>query len=105
VLTNAAIAELLMREAEAAEGHREFAFSKAARSAFMWPVEANDVREAGRSLTELPGVGPSIAKRIHGWLESPPDVQPPAIRGGFLTLAEARKISKCTQSGATAVER
>lgn len=92
VLTNAAIAELLMREAEAAEGHRELAFSKAAHLAFMWPVEAGEVREAGRSLTELSGVGPSIAKRINGWLDAPPEVQPPAIRDGFLTLAEARRI-------------
>jgi DNA polymerase (family 10) len=92
VLSNAAIAELLMREAEAATGHREYAFRRAAHSAFMWPVEANDLREAGRSLTELPGIGPSIAKRMEGWLDSPPDVQPAAMRDGFLTLAEARRI-------------
>ena len=92
MLINAAIAELLMREAEAAAGHREHAFSRAAHAAFMWPEEASVVRESGRSLSELVGVGPSIAKRIHGWLDADQEVSPPPIRDGFLTLAEARKI-------------
>jgi histidinol phosphatase-like PHP family hydrolase len=92
MLENAAIAELLVREAEGATGHRELAFRRAAREAFMWPVEAGELRDAGGSLDELAGVGPSIARRIHGWLDSPPEAEPPPIRSEFLTLAQARKV-------------
>ncbi len=91
-LDNAGIAELLIREAEAAEGHRQMAFKRAAGEAFMWPEEAAALRAAGRSLTELAGVGPSIGQRIHRWLDSPPTLEPPPIRSEFLTLARARKI-------------
>ena len=96
---NAAIAELLALEAEAAEGHRQLAFKRAAHAAFMWPVEATDLVSAGHSLTELSGVGPSIARRIHGWIESPPPPRPqPENRREFLTLAAARKILDRTPS-------
>ena len=91
-LDNAAIAELLIREAETATGHREFAFKNAAHEAFMWPSEAADMAASGRSLTELPGIGPSLAQRIHRWIESAPQVAPPLIRREFLTLARARLI-------------
>lgn len=47
---NAAIAELLIREAETATGHRELSFKRAAHEAFMWPEEAADIAAAGRSL-------------------------------------------------------
>jgi histidinol phosphatase-like PHP family hydrolase len=92
VLDNATIAELLIREAETAEGHREQAFRRAAHAAFMWPEEAYDIAAAGRSLTELTGIGPSLAKRLHNWLASPPVVEVPPIRREFLTLAEARRV-------------
>jgi len=47
----------------------------------------------GRSLTELPGVGPSLERIIGRWIESPPPVpSPPDIRKGFLTSPEARAI-------------
>ena len=93
MIDNGAIAELLTRESEAAEGHRQLAFRRAARAAFLWPVEAQELKAAGRSLTELPGVGPSIAKRIHGWIDSPPhDLEPPPIRSEFMTFAQARRI-------------
>ena len=59
MLGNAAIAELLIREAETAEGHREKAFRRAAHAAFMCPVEANELVAAGRSPSELAGIGPS----------------------------------------------
>lgn len=92
-IDNAAIAELFVREAETAEGHREQAFRRAAHAAFMWPVEVSDLASTGRSLTELPGIGPSLARRLHGWLEKPPpDLKPPPIRREFLTLARARKV-------------
>lgn len=93
MLDNATIAELLTRESEEAEGHRQVAFRRAARAAFLWPIEAHELKAMGRSLTELPGIGPSIAKRMHGWLDSPPeDTEPPAIRSEFRTMAQARKI-------------
>jgi histidinol phosphatase-like PHP family hydrolase len=92
-MDNSSIAELLIREAESAEGHREQAFRRAAHAAFMWPVEATELLAAGRSLTELRGIGPSLARRVAEWLEHPPpDLKPPPIRREFLTLARARKV-------------
>ena len=92
-MDNASIAELLLREAENAEGHREQAFRRAAHAAFMWPLEARALVEAGRSVTELPGIGPSLARRVMEWLASPPkDLEGPPIRREFLTLAQAKKI-------------
>lgn len=92
MLDNATIAELLIREAEQAEGHREQAFRRAAHAAFMWPEEAADVAAGGRSLTELGGIGPSLAKRLHKWMASPPVAEVPAIRREFLTLGQARRV-------------
>jgi len=92
VLDNAAIAELLVGEAEGAEGHREQAFRRAAREAFMWPEEAAVIASSGRSLTELAGIGPSLAKRLQSWFDAPPAVEPPPIRREFLTLAHARRV-------------
>lgn len=57
----------------------------------MWPEEAATVRMSGRPLVELASVDPSIAKRIHQWLDEDPEVHPPLIRDGFLTLSEARR--------------
>jgi histidinol phosphatase-like PHP family hydrolase len=94
VLDNAAIAELLMREAAGASGSREKAFSRAARAAFMWPGEASAVAAEDRSLTELESVGPSLARQILRWIESEPEVIPPPLRREFLTLAQARRILK-----------
>ena len=112
-------ASAVIREAETAEGHREQAFRRAAHAAFLWPEEGPDIAAAGRSLTELAGIGHSLAKRLHNWIASPSEVEVPAIRREFLTLAHARRvlkkirdgrrnskaICKCTQRGATAVER
>ena len=86
------MAELLAREAEQHEGIRQRALKRAARYAFLWPEHASDVLAAGRSLTELKGVGPFIAQRLSGWLEKPPLLRPPPLRRGFLTLAEARSL-------------
>lgn len=93
LLDNSAIAELLIREAETASGYRKLAFRRAARAAFMWPEEAAHLASAGKSLIELKGIGPSLARRLHSWFESPPSVpHPPLIRSEFLTLAQARRI-------------
>ncbi|MDB6005293.1 MAG: hypothetical protein JWR15_2280 [Prosthecobacter sp.] len=58
----------------------------------MWPVEASEVVKGGLSLTELVGIGPSLARRIHRWLHSATSMEPPPKRKEFLTLAQARKI-------------
>ncbi len=91
-LNNASIAELLVREAEQATGHRELAFRRAAHQAFLWPVEAAAMAGAGLPLTDLPGIGPSLAKRLLQWIESPPALEIPATRKEFMTLAQARKV-------------
>lgn len=91
-LTNAELAELLARAAEREADHRARALRTASRAAmFRWPEEAAAVAEAGRSLSELPRIGPWTARIIHGWLEEPPEVpDPPPDRRGFMTLTEAR---------------
>jgi histidinol phosphatase-like PHP family hydrolase len=59
----------------------------------MWPIEAADLVAAGRSLTELVAVGPFIGRQIHDWLREPPAMpDPPPLRAGFISYAEAREI-------------
>jgi len=92
VLRNAELAELLAADAKEVEGVMKQALKRAARSAFMWPEHAADLLNAGRSLTDLHGIGPSLAKRITTWIEKPPPlarVRDP-LRRDFLTLADAR---------------
>lgn len=93
MLRNKDIAELLVREAQQQSEHVQKALRRAARLAFLWPEEAQSLVNRGRSLTELAGVGPFIAKMIQGWIDGPPAIpRPEAIRADFLTLAEARGI-------------
>jgi hypothetical protein len=92
LLDNAAIAELLAREAEQASGQVRQAFRRAARKAFLWEHETYDLLAAGKPLTELEGIGPFLARRIGEWFEkSPPHLSPPEIREEFLTLTRARR--------------
>jgi hypothetical protein len=49
LLDNAAIAELLAREAEQASGQLRQAFRRAARKAFLWDHEAYDLLAAGKA--------------------------------------------------------
>ncbi|HEX4631557.1 MAG TPA: PHP domain-containing protein [Chthoniobacterales bacterium] len=93
-LSNADLAELLARKAEASSGILVRAFRRAARSAFLWPELAHDVLRAGRPLSELHGVGPFIARQLQAWIEKPPreEAKPPLIRRDFLTSADARVI-------------
>jgi histidinol phosphatase-like PHP family hydrolase len=94
-MDNAAIAELLAVEAETSTGHLKLALKRACREAMRWPEEALDLKLAGRSLTELSGVGPAIGRRIHQWIEKPPkQLEPEAIRTGFLTMAQANRLMK-----------
>src|SRR5205085_3049258 len=47
----------------------------------------------GESLTGLAGIGPYLERIVRGWIDDPPKtLDPPALRSGFLTLAEARRI-------------
>jgi putative hydrolase len=90
---NADLAELLVREGAEASGHRQRAYRRAARRAFTWPDEASDILGAGRSLTELPGVGPFLARVLGEWIAGgvlPDEV--PDIRRGFLTMARAHRV-------------
>jgi hypothetical protein len=116
LLDNHQLSELLARQAEKAHPPANKALRRAARRAYMWEEEAARIVEEGRSLTELPAVGPYIAKLIYRWLEEPPVVPvPPNIRRHFLTLTAARKelarnpsllgeiaaTFECTHTGAT----
>jgi histidinol phosphatase-like PHP family hydrolase len=92
LLDNLQLSELMALQAAEARPPANKALRRAARRAYMWNVEAARVVEEGRSLTELPAVGPYIAKWIGRWLEQPPAVPvPPDIRSHFLSLTEARK--------------
>ncbi len=72
---------------------RQRAFRRAARHAFLWPEHARDLLAAGRSLTELKGIGPFLGRQLQTWLEKPPArIVPPPLRRDFLTLADARDL-------------
>ena len=77
-ITNAALAELLFREAEREEGHRVRALRRASRAAMFWPEEASSIAERGGDLTALPSVGSwvnSVMSRMsHDDTDSPPNV-------------------------------
>src|SRR5687767_5370242 len=93
VPTNADISEWFALEMEKAEGVLQKALRRASRAALLWPVEAHEWHEAGKLLTELPGIGPTLAKYLNKWLDAPPArVKPDSLRKGFLSLAQARKV-------------
>src|SRR5258708_19627427 len=84
---------IFAREAEQASGHLQQPLRRAARKAFLWPDEAYDLVLAKRSLTELEGIGPSLSRRIHEWIDEPPViVSPPQTRREFLPCAPARRV-------------
>ena len=93
-VTNSDIAELLALEAEGcSEPLKGKALRRASRAAFMWPIEATELLNQNRSLTELNGVGPYISKVIQRWIDKPPRTPARAEnRKDFLTLTEARAI-------------
>jgi histidinol phosphatase-like PHP family hydrolase len=93
-LANSEIAELLAVAAETAKQPLQKALRRASRKAFLWPEQAAQMVEEGRSLEELAGVGPSLNRIIRRWLADPPEdvPKPPEIRSGFLTLPAAQKI-------------
>jgi histidinol phosphatase-like PHP family hydrolase len=93
-VTNLNIGELLARAAEQAKQPLQRALRRAARRSLLWPEEAEDIINSGRSLTELPAIGPYLNKQILNWLEHPPDLDwaIPEIRRNFLTIAEAKAM-------------
>jgi len=93
MIDNVAIAELLMREADNATGHRQMAFQRASHQALLWPEEASTLAKDGRPLTDLTGIGPSLSRKLHRWLQDRPQIGlPPLNRREFLSLTKARKI-------------
>lgn len=92
-IDNAAIAELLAREAEQASDKLQKALRRASRAAFLRPVEAAVLVREGKPLTDLPGIGPYLQRVLHSWIERRPEIlAPPPIRRNFLTLTKARSI-------------
>src|SRR4051794_26370096 len=92
-LSNGDLSELLARREAGEEApHRRRALARASRAALFWDEEAAAVAAAGRSLTELPSVGPWVRHFLDEWLDDPPDPMPdpPPTRLGFLTRAEVR---------------
>src|SRR3954470_8704020 len=81
-VSNRQIAELLALAGEKAEGYVRKAFFRAAHAAFVWPIEAAAIVKENRSLTELPSIGPFLAKTLLKWIESPPAEvpTPPEVR-------------------------
>src|SRR5438309_3737874 len=97
MFSNGQLAELMALAAEQQEAgsNRQKALQRAARRAIFWPEEAQSLVEAGRSLTELSGVGPWLARLLAEWLDGvvPVEVpEPPEVRRGFMTLAQVRAI-------------
>jgi hypothetical protein len=90
-MRNSDIAELLARSAETAKQPFQRAMRRAARRAFLWPQEAEEMHRHKQGLTELSGIGPYLEKLIVGWLNDNPEPEGkiPDIRRGFLTIAEA----------------
>jgi putative hydrolase len=96
--SNAAIAELLSLEASKASYVLQRAFRRAARSAFLWEVEARDLVARKEPLTQLAHVGPFLEKQIRQWVRRKQRApRPPPLRRQFFTLAESRvRLSKAT---------
>lgn len=89
--SNAEIAELLSLEASKASYVLQRAFRRAARSAFLWDVEARDLVSRKEPLTQLAHVGPFLQKQIRQWIrQKQHPSQPSPLRKEFFTLAEGR---------------
>jgi histidinol phosphatase-like PHP family hydrolase len=92
-LSNLEISELLALEAENASQPLLKALRRASRKALFWPEEADTLIREGRSLTELPGVGPYLEKGISQWLRNPPPVpKPPPLRSNFFSWTQAQAV-------------
>ena len=91
LLKNVQVSELLALRADEVEGQRQRAYRRASRAALYWPDEVAALVEQGIPLTDLNGIGPRLSGLIRSWLDEPPEVpEPPPVRSGFLSFAEAR---------------
>jgi putative hydrolase len=91
--TNADIAECLALVANEYTDHRKSALKKGSRAAFMWDEEAEAVLASGRSLTDLPRIGPWLARLIEGWIEDPPGhPEKSPLRRDFMTMSQALTV-------------
>jgi hypothetical protein len=69
------------------------AYRRASRRALLWTEEASALYRDGRSLTELPGIGPYLEKILRKWIETSPALPAPQeIRKCFFTRTEVRAI-------------
>ena len=92
---NRTLAERLSREAGGADGHLRRAYRRAARAAFLWPVEARDLVASGESLQSLRAIGPYLERRLLAWLKATEGpLAPPPLRRGFLTSTDAQRLLK-----------
>lgn len=93
-MTNARLAMLLYAAAADFTEQKQRALRRAGRYALVWPEEAAGMVAEGRSLTELDGVGPWVARTIHEWLEDPPEgpEDDDPLLGGFITYSHARSV-------------
>ena len=90
-LTNADVGELLALRSEELTGDRQRAYRRASRAAYKWPDEVSDLVAQERPLTELKGIGARLSGLIQSWLDESPEIpEPPPIRAGFRSYAEAR---------------
>jgi putative hydrolase len=98
-LENSQISELMAQAGDVYEGQRQRAYRRAARHALMWPEQAADLLDEGRSLTELSALGPRLSGLVRSWLNDPPEVpEPPATRAGFMSFAHAREVTSADPS-------
>jgi histidinol phosphatase-like PHP family hydrolase len=93
-LTNARLADLLYGAAANFTEQKARALRRAARYALVWEVEAAALAAQGRSLTELPAVGPWVGRTIHEMLDDPPepDDEVDPTRSGFITMSVAKEV-------------
>jgi histidinol phosphatase-like PHP family hydrolase len=104
-MRNSDIAELLARESEHARMPAKKALRRASRRAFLWPEEAAEMVEQGRSLTELAAVGPYLERLTTRWIKDPPELpKPPEIRSNFLTITAAHAVLTKKPSWLTAIK-
>jgi putative hydrolase len=105
-LTNSQLSELLAGAGEDTKPPLSKAYRRASRKALLWPEEASSLYQAGRSLTELRGVGPYLEKAIRKWIESSPALgSPPDTRENFLTRTQVRAILEKQPSWASRLMR
>lgn len=92
MVTNADLAERLALESAAAEGQLGRALRRASRLALSWPVEAAEMVEHDVPLTDLPGIGPSLNRRLLRWIAEPIPLEQDPLRTDFSSLASARRL-------------